>query len=65
MENMGEFPKGEAGIRVFSEFVEADVAAINGHGLGMSGKNDDAGLVIELEDADFDFVGRLDRDAGF
>ena len=42
---------------MFGEFVEADVAAIDGHGLGVSGEGDDAGAVIELYGADFDFFG--------
>src|SRR4051812_11542361 len=32
----------EFGVRMFGEFVEADVAAVNSHGLGVSGEGDDA-----------------------
>jgi hypothetical protein len=42
---------------MFGEFVEADVAAINGHGLGVGGEGDDAGAVVELDHADFDLLG--------
>jgi len=42
---------------VFGEFVETDVAAVNGHGLGIGGESNDARAVIEFDDADFDFIG--------
>ena len=32
----------EFSVGMFGEFVEADVAAVNGHGLWMCGKSDDA-----------------------
>ncbi len=47
----------EFGVGVFGEFVEADIAAIDGHGLGVSGEGDDAGAVVEFDVADFDFFG--------
>ena len=48
------FPK-ELCVGMFGEFVEADVAAINGHGVRAGGKGDDPGPVIEFDVADFDF----------
>jgi hypothetical protein len=42
---------------MFGEFIEADVAAVNGHGLGIGGEGDDARAVVELDDADFDVIG--------
>jgi len=53
---LGGFPQ-QTGVGVFGEFVEADVAAVNGHGLGVGGEGDDAGAGVEFDDADFDFVG--------
>ena len=53
---LGGLPE-ELGVGVFGKFVEADVAAVNGHGLGMSGEGDDAGAVVEFDVADFDFFG--------
>ena len=53
---LGGFPE-EFGVGVFGELVEADVAAVNGHGLWVGGEGDDAGAVVELDDADFDIVG--------
>ena len=53
---LGDFPE-EFGIGMFSEFIEADIAAVNGHGVGIGGEGDDAGTVVEFEVADFDFVG--------
>src|SRR5437899_73676 len=47
------FPK-KFGVGMFREFVEADIAAVNGHGLGIRGEGDDARAVIEFDDADFD-----------
>ena len=53
---LGGFPE-EAGVGVFGEFVEADIAAVDGHGVGVGGEGDDAGAVVEFDEADFDFVG--------
>jgi hypothetical protein len=39
------------------EFVEADVTAVNRHGVGVGGESDDAGTVLEFDVADFDFFG--------
>ncbi len=47
------FPQ-QLGVGMFREFVEADIAAVNGHGLGIGGESDDARAVIEFDDADFD-----------
>ena len=51
---LGSLPE-EFGVGVLGEFVEADVAAVNGHGLGMGGKSNDAGAVIEFDVTNFDF----------
>ncbi len=40
---------------MFGEFVEADVAAINSHGVRIGGKGDDARAVVEFDVTDFDF----------
>ena len=53
---LGGFPE-EFGVGMFGEFVEADVAAVDGHGLRVGGEGDDAGAVVEFDDADFDFFG--------
>ena len=44
-------------VRVFGEFVEADIAAVNRHGLRMSRESNDARAVVEFDVADFDFLG--------
>src|SRR2546423_13506701 len=44
------------GVRVLGEFVEADVAAIDRHGLRMRRKSDDAGAVVEFDVADSNFL---------
>ena len=53
---LGGLPE-EFGIGVFGEFVEADVAAINSHGVWIGGEGDDARAVVEFDVADFDFFG--------
>ena len=53
---LGGLPK-ELGVGVLGEFVEANIAAIDGHGIGIGGESDDAGAVIEFDVADFDFFG--------
>jgi len=53
---LGGFPK-EFGAGMFCEFVEADITAINGHGLGVGGKSNDSRAVIKFDDADSDFLG--------
>jgi hypothetical protein len=53
---LGDFPK-EFGVGMFGEFVESDIAAVNGHGMGIGGEGDDAGAVVEFDVADFDFFG--------
>src|SRR5438093_607345 len=50
---LGGFPK-ELGVGMFGEFIQADVAAVNGHGAGVGGEGEDAGAVVEFDDADFD-----------
>jgi len=53
---LGGLPK-QAGVGVLGEFVEADIAAVNGHGVRVRGKSDDARAVVEFDVADFDFFG--------
>ena len=52
---LGGFPE-EFGVGMFGEFVKADIAAINGHGLRIGGEGDDARAIIEFDDADFDLL---------
>jgi hypothetical protein len=52
---LGGLPE-EFGVGVFGEFVEADVAAVNGHGLGVSGEGDDARPGVEFYVAHFEFL---------
>src|SRR6266850_497293 len=59
---LGGLPE-KFGIWMPGEFVEADIAAINGHGLWMSGEGNDAGAVIKFDVADFDFFGKAGRAA--
>jgi len=49
------FPEG-FGIGVFGEFVEADVAAIDSHGLRVGRKGADGGTIFEFNEADFDVI---------
>jgi hypothetical protein len=49
----------EFSVGMFGEFIEADVAAVNGHGLRMSGKGNDARAVVKFDVADFDFFGEV------
>ena len=53
---LGGFPE-QLRIRVLGEFIQANVAAINGHGLGMGGESEDAGSIVEFDVTDFNFVG--------
>jgi hypothetical protein len=53
---LGGFPE-EFGVGMPGEFVDADIAAINGHSLGMGGEGEDTGFVVEFDDTDFDFIG--------
>src|SRR5207249_2975027 len=46
------FPE-EARIGMFGKLVQADVAAIDGHGLRVGRKGDNARAVVELDDTDF------------
>src|SRR5512133_400266 len=54
---LGGFPE-EAGIGMFGEFIEADVACVDGHGAWTGRESDDAGAVVEFDEADFDFFGK-------
>ena len=40
-----------------SEFVEADVAAVSAQGMRVGAEGEDAGLVVEFDDADFEVFG--------
>ncbi len=60
---LGGLPE-EFSVWVFGKFVEADVAAVNGHGIGVGGEGDDAGAVIEFDVADLDFFGEGGGPAG-
>ena len=53
---LGGLPE-QASVGVLSEFVNADVAAVNGHGVGIGRKGDDARAVVEFDVADFEIVG--------
>jgi len=53
---LGGLPE-EFGVGMFGKFVEADIAAVNGHGVGVGGEGDDARAVLEFDVADFDFFG--------
>ena len=53
---LGCFPE-QPGVGVLGEFVQADIAAVDGHGLGVGGEGNDAGAVVEFDDADFDVFG--------
>ena len=44
---LGGLPK-EFGVGMLGEFVDANVAAVDGHGIGIRGKGDDAGAVIKI-----------------
>ena len=53
---LGGFPE-EPGIGVFSEFVEADVASMNGHGARVGGESDNTRAIVEFNKADLYFIG--------
>ena len=53
---LGGFPE-EPGIGVFSEFVEADVAGVNGHSTRVGGESNNTRAVIEFNKADLYFIG--------
>ena len=50
---------------MLGEFVEADIAAINGHGLRIGGKGDDTRAVIEFDHADLHVFGEAGWTAMF
>src|SRR5690349_888635 len=41
---------------MFSEFVEADVASMNGHGARVGGESNNARAIVELDKADLYFI---------
>lgn len=47
----------EFGVGVFGEFIEAHIAAIDGHGIGIGGKGDNTRAVLEFDVTDFNFFG--------
>jgi len=53
---LGGLPE-EFGVGMLGEFVESDIAAVDGHGVGVGGKGDDTGAVVEFDVADFNFFG--------
>jgi len=59
---LGSFPE-QFGVGMFGEFIEANIAAVNGHGLRVGGKGDDARAVIEFDDTHFELVGESGRTA--
>ena len=59
---LGSFPE-QLGIGVFGEFIQANVATIDRHGLGVRGESTDGGAVVELDETDFDFIGKAGRAA--
>ena len=58
------FPE-QPGVGMLGEFVQADVSAIDSHGLRTCGKGDDARAVIKLDDPDFDILGESRGPASF
>ena len=53
---LGSLPE-ELGVGVLGKFVEADIAAVNSHGVRVGGEGDDAGAVVEFDVPDFHFFG--------
>src|SRR5206468_215191 len=53
---LGGFPE-EPGIGVFSEFVEADVAGVNGHSARVGRESNNARAIVELNKADLYLIG--------
>ena len=51
----------EIGVGMLREFVESDVAAIDGHGIRIGGEGDDAGAVLKSDVADLNFFGERGR----
>ena len=52
---LGGFPE-KPGIGVFSEFVEADVASMNGHSARVGGESNNTRAIVELNKADLYFI---------
>src|SRR5438067_2223535 len=50
---LGGFPEKFC-VGMFGEFIEADIATVNSHGLGIGRESDDARAVVEFDDANFD-----------
>src|SRR5438105_14808234 len=46
---------------MFGEFVDTNVAAVNGHGVRVRGEGNDTGAVLEFDVADLDFLGEGSR----
>ena len=57
---LGGFPE-KPGIGMFGEFIEANIAAIDGHGLRMRRESANGGAVVEFDVAHFQFVGEARR----
>jgi hypothetical protein len=53
---LSDFPE-EPGVGVFGKFVEADIAAIDGHSLGVGREGNNAGASVKFYDTDFNFFG--------
>lgn len=53
---LGGFPE-LLGIGMFGELIEADIAAMDSHGVRVGGEGDDAGAVLEFDVTDFNFFG--------
>ena len=52
--SLGSLPE-QLSVGMFGKFIETDIAAVNGHGVGIGRKSDDARAIIEFDIADFDF----------
>jgi len=57
---LGGLPE-QPGIGVLGEFIEADVAAIDRHGLGICGEGDDARSRCRIDYANFDLFSETGR----
>ena len=53
---LGGLPK-EPGVGMFGELIDADIAAMDGHGVGIGRKSDDARAVIKTDVANLDLLG--------
>ena len=57
---LGGLPE-KFGVWMFGEFVETNIAAVNGHGVRVRRESNDAGAVLEFDVADLDFFGEGSR----